>query len=77
LEKCQSPRKYSLDAGTGTVLTTEAVNDLVDVILNSQITRRPLSRPKGRGIIEKKCQKTVLLDTLYQILRGDGRVRLG
>jgi hypothetical protein len=44
------------------------------VILNAQITCRPLSSAEGRGIIEKKYQKTVLLDTLSQILRRDGCV---
>jgi hypothetical protein len=46
------------------------------VIPNAQITRQPLSGAEVRGIIEKKYQKTVLLDTLDQILRRGRPVRL-
>jgi hypothetical protein len=62
--------------GRPIVLTIEEVNEIVDVILNPQITRRIISGPAVRGIIEKKYQKIVLMETLYQILRLDGRVRL-
>jgi hypothetical protein len=60
--------------GCPIVPTTGEVNEIVDVILNTQITCRPFSGAEGRGIIEKKYQKTMLLDTLHQILRRDGRV---
>jgi hypothetical protein len=50
--------------GRPTVLTTREVNEIVDVIINAQMTRRPLSGPEVRGIIEKKDQKTVSLDSL-------------
>jgi hypothetical protein len=62
--------------GHPTVLTTDEISGLVDVILNVQITRGPSSGSEVRGIIEKKYQKTVLLDTLCQILRRDRRVPL-
>jgi hypothetical protein len=62
--------------GQPTVLTTEEINEIVDVILNAQITRRHLSGHEVRGIIENKYQRTGLLDTLYQILRQDERVCL-
>jgi hypothetical protein len=55
--------------GRPTVLTTGEVNELVDVILNAQIIRWPLSGPEVRGIITEKYRKTELLNTLYQILR--------
>jgi hypothetical protein len=57
-------------------LMTGEINETVDVTLNTQITSRPLSGPEVRGIIEKKYQKTVVLDTLYQILRRNGRICL-
>jgi hypothetical protein len=39
--------------------TTEEVNEIVERILNVQITRRHLFGPEVRGIIEKKYQKNV------------------
>jgi hypothetical protein len=55
---------------------TGEINEIVNVILNAQMTRRSLSGPETRGTIKKKYMKTMLLDILYQILRRDGRYRL-
>jgi hypothetical protein len=52
--------------GRPIVLTTEEVNEIVDVSLNSQVSRKPLSGPEVPGIIEKEHHKTVLLDLLCQ-----------
>jgi hypothetical protein len=62
--------------GRPTVLATGDVNEIIDMVLNAQITHRPFSGPEARGIIEKKYQKTVLLDTVCSILGRNGRVFL-
>jgi hypothetical protein len=61
--------------GRPSLLTPEELDEVVALIINAHYERRPLSGPEIRDLIDRNYQKSLCLDSLYQLLRRDGRVR--
>jgi hypothetical protein len=61
--------------GRPSLLTQEELDETVAIIIDAHYERRPLSGPEIRDLIHRKFGKSLRLDTLYQLLKRDGRVK--